>query len=277
MRDGMDEERSLVERWPAEHVCVAAVGPDGLLSSTGDLEHRFALASVTKPLVATAVLVAVEEGAVDLDGPCGPDGSTVRHLLAHASGIAPDDRTVLVPPGRRRIYSNSGFEILAEHLATATGIGLADYLREGVFEPLGMDDSELVGSPGAGATSTVADLALWVQEWLSPGRLLHPSTVAEATTVQYPELSGVLPGYGTQTPNPWGLGVEIRGHKWPHWSGTQNSPATYGHFGKSGTFVWIDPVARLGLVGLGDTDFGQWAVDLWPVLNDAVLAEHRRD
>lgn len=271
----MTDDRTLVERWPADHVCVAAVGPDGLLSSTGDLTHRFDLASVTKPLVATAMLLAVEEGAFGLDDPCGPDGSTIRHLLAHASGVSPDDDTVLAPPGRRRIYSNRGFELLGEHLERTTGITVAEYLHDGVFGPLGMHDTTLDGSPASGATSTVADLARWVGEMLTPGRVLHRSTVEALATPQFPDLVGVLPGYGRQDPNPWGLGVEIRGHKAPHWTGTRNSTRTFGHFGQSGTFVWVDPVAGLGVVGLGDTDFGEWALTLWPALDDAVLLEHR--
>lgn len=267
-------EPTLVERWPADNVCVAAVGPDGLLSCTGDLDRRFALASVTKPLVATAALLAVEEGATTLDAAAGPDGSTVRHLLAHASGLGPDDGPALAPPGRRRIYSNQGFEVLADHLADATGFDLATYLSEGVLAPLGMTSTTLDGSPASGATSTVRDLARWAGEMLAPGPLLHPSTVAEATTVQFADLAGVLPGFGRQDPNPWGLGFEIRGDKHPHWTGRHNSPATFGHFGQSGTFVWIDPAAGLALIGLGDTDFGDWAVELWPALADAVLAEH---
>jgi len=274
-REGSNDDRPLVERWPAPHVCVAAVGPDGILSSTGDLGHRFALASVTKPLVATAVLVAVEEGAIGLDDPAGPEGSTIRHLLAHASGLAAEDETVLAPPGRRRIYSNRGFEVLAEHLATSTGITVADYLTEGVLAPLGMADTTLDGSPASGATSTVRDLAQWVVEMLDPRRILHRTTIDEATTAQFPDLAGVLPGFGRQDPNPWGLGLELKGTKSPHWTGSRNSPATFGHFGQSGTFVWVDPVARLGLVGLGDRDFGDWAAALWPLLSDAVLLEHR--
>src|SRR4051812_18461740 len=134
----MGEDAPLVERWPADNVCVAAVGPGGILSATGDLGHRFALASVTKPLVATGVLVAIEEGAIGLDDPCGPQGSTIRHLLAHASGLAPDDDAVLTGPGRRRIYSNRGFEVLGDRLDEVTGFAVADYLAEGVFGPLGM-------------------------------------------------------------------------------------------------------------------------------------------
>lgn len=269
------EEPTLVERWPAANVCVAAVGAGGILSSTGDLDHRFALASVTKPLVATATLLAYEEGAIDLDAPCGPPGSTVRHLLAHASGLGPDGDTILAPPGKRRIYSNRGFEVLAEHLAAATGFSTAEYLVEGVFAPLGMTSSSLDGSPASGATSTVRDLASWASELLAPGRLLHESTIAEATTEQFAGLAGVLPGFGRQDPNPWGLGFEIRGVKYPHWTAVQNSPATFGHFGQSGTFVWVDPVCGLAVVALGDAAFGDWAVELWPALGDAILTEHR--
>jgi CubicO group peptidase (beta-lactamase class C family) len=273
--DPQGSERPLVERWPADHVCVAAVGPRGLLSYSGDLDRPFPLASVTKPLVATAVLVAVEEGAIGLDDPAGPEGSTIRHLLAHASGLAADDDGTLARPGQRRIYSNRGFEVLGEALAAATGFTVADYLTEGVLVPLGMARTRLDGSAASGAVSTVGDLAAWVAEMLEPTRLLHPSTVAEARTPQFPDLSGVLPGFGRQEPNPWGLGLEIRGHKAPHWTGLTNSPATFGHFGQSGTFVWIDPDAHLGVVGLGDRAFGDWAVELWPRLSDTILAEHR--
>jgi CubicO group peptidase (beta-lactamase class C family) len=75
-------------------------------------------------------------------------------------------------------------------------------------------------------------------------------------------------------PNDWGLGFEIRSEKTPHWTGRSNSPSTYGHFGQSGTFLWIDPRARLGLVALTDRDFDEWARTAWPALSDAVLAAY---
>ena len=84
----------------------------------------------------------------------------------------------------------------------------------------------------------------------------------------------MLPGFGAQDPNDWGLGFEIRGTKSPHWTGTHNSPRTFGHFGQSGTMLWIDPEAELGLVALSNRDFGPWAAEAWPVLADAVLAAH---
>ena len=109
---------------------------------------------------------------------------------------------------------------------------------------------------------------------LAPQGLLHPSTLADATSVQYPGLRGVLPGFGSQDPNDWGLGFEIRGAKHPHWTGAANSPATFGHFGQSGTMLWVDPVAGVGLVALADRDFGPWARSL-AALADAVLAASR--
>jgi CubicO group peptidase (beta-lactamase class C family) len=83
----------------------------------------------------------------------------------------------------------------------------------------------------------------------------------------------VLPGYGRHDPNDWGLGFELRDHKHPHWTGSRNSPRTFGHFGRTGTFLWVDPDAGLALAVLTDRDFGDWAIDAWPVLADAVLAE----
>jgi len=261
-----------VGSWPVGAAAAAVVGPDGtVLETYGDQDKVFPLASVTKPLVALSVLVAVEEGALGLDDPAGPEGSTVRHLLAHASGLAPDKDLVVAKPGTRRIYSNAGFDLLGDHLAAVTGLGCADYLHQALAEPLGLTGTALVGPPHAGGESTVGDLALVAAELLRPGRLLHPTTVAALATVQFPGLSGVVPGYGRQQDNDWGLGFEIRDAKSPHWTGRGNHPSTYGHFGRSGTFLWVDPVARVGLVVLTDTEFEQWAKDAWPPLADAVL------
>jgi CubicO group peptidase (beta-lactamase class C family) len=261
--------------WPVGSAAAAVVGADGtVLEAYGDQHERFWLASVTKPLVALAVLVAVEEGALGLDDAAGPAGSTVRHLLSHAGGIAPDENLAIAKPGTRRIYSNAGFDVLGDQLAAATGFSCAEYLRQGVCEPLELSSTELVGLPHGGGRSTVADLARVAAELLAPGRLLHPSTVAQLATVQFPGLSGVVPGFGRQPTNDWGLGFEIRDAKSPHWTGATNHPVTFGHFGRSGTFLWVDPVARLGLVVLTDTEFEQWAKDAWPPLADAVVAAY---
>ena len=263
-----------VGTWPVGSAAAAAVGPDGVLETYGDVGTPYPLASVTKPLVALACLVAVEEGALRLDDPAGPPGSTVRHLLSHASGLAMDNRDAVARPGTRRVYSNAGFDALGGHLERVTGIRTADYLHQAVSEPLGLQATELTGSPAAGARASVADLAAVAAELLRPGRLLHPSSVAQLASVQFPGLAGVVPGYGRQPANDWGLGVEIRDHKSPHWTGSGNHPSTYGHFGRSGTFLWVDPVARLACVALADREFEQWAKDAWPALSDAVLTAY---
>jgi CubicO group peptidase (beta-lactamase class C family) len=261
--------------WPVPSVAAAVVGPDGVLATHGDIERQFALASVTKPLVARAVQIAVEEGVVDLDTPAGPPGATVRHLLAHAAGVALQSGKVLAQPGTRRIYSNYGFTVLAETVQRESGIEFSRYLAEAVCEPLSMTSTRLEGGAegaGFGATSTVADLAAFARELLRPATV-SPQMHADATTVQFPGLDGVLPGYGVQRPNDWGLGFEIRDGKSPHWTGSRNSASTFGHFGQSGTFIWVDASADLALVVLTDRDFGEWALEIWPAISDAVISQ----
>ncbi|MFI6081128.1 serine hydrolase domain-containing protein [Streptomyces sp. NPDC051217] len=268
---------AMIENWPVPTAATAVVRADGTVSgSYGPTSHRFPLASVTKPLAAYAVLVAYEEGAVELDEPAGPEGSTVRHLLSHTSGLAYDEHRVTAPPGTRRLYSNAGFEALGEHLAKATDIPFPEYLRQAVLEPLGMASTALEGSPAKDGVSTVDDLIRFAAELQAP-RLLDPRTVLEAMTVAHPGLSGILPGYGHQKPNDWGLGFEIRDSKSPHWTGSSSSPRTFGHFGQSGTFLWVDPDAGAACVALTDRDFGPWAIDAWPPFTDAALAELRSD
>ncbi|MEU5344787.1 MULTISPECIES: serine hydrolase domain-containing protein [unclassified Streptomyces] len=267
------ESLALIEEWPVPAAAAAVVRADGtVLGAHGPTSQRFALASVTKPLAAYAALVAYEEGAVELDEPAGPEGSTVRHLLAHTSGLAFDEHRVTAAPGLRRLYSNAGFEQLGDHIAKATEIPFGEYLKQAVLEPLGMTSTTLDGSPAKDGVSTVDDLVRFAAEVQAP-RLLDPRTVAEAMTVQYPGTKGVLPGYGHQNPNDWGLGFEIRDSKSPHWTGGSSSPRTFGHFGQSGTFLWIDPVAGAACVALTDRAFGPWAVEVWPAFTDAVLAE----
>jgi CubicO group peptidase (beta-lactamase class C family) len=260
-----------IQEWPVRHASAGVITRDGRWSA-GETGRVYRLASVTKPLAAYAVLVAVEEGAIELDQPAGPPGATVRHLLAHTSGVAFDTTDILARPGAKRIYSSAGFELLADTVAERTGIPFPEYLREGVFEPLGMVDSELTGSAGHGANSTLADLLRFAAELLEP-RLISAQTLAEATSVQFPGSDGVLPGFGSQRPNDWGLGFEIKDGKSPHWTGTTNSPETFGHFGQSGTFLWVDPRPGVACVALSDENFGDWSREVWPPFSDSVIAE----
>ena len=260
-----------IETWECGFAAAAVVARDGVRARHGDGDRAVGWASVTKLLAAYAGLVAAEEGVLDLDDEAGPPGATVRHLLAHASGLPFEGRGPIGRPGERRIYSNTGIEVYAEHLAERAGMPFGDYLREGVLEPLAIR-GELVASPAAGFHGTLADLELFALELLAP-RLVAEETLAEATTVQFAGLNGVLPGIGRQEPNDWGLGFELRDGKRPHWTGALNSPRTYGHFGGSGTFLWVDPDRGLALACLTDREFEAWALEAWPALADAVLAE----
>lgn len=268
----------VIDQWPVDNAAAVVLSGGNsdeggrIRAFYGDQSRVFPLASVTKPLCAYAILVAVEEGALELDQPAGPEGSTVRHLLAHASGLAFGERTVQAPVATRRIYSSAGFEVLAELVEHETSIPFADYLNDAVFAPLQMTTAALVGPAGHGAQASADDLAKFALELLRP-TLISPQTYHEAISVQFPGLGGILPGYGSKRPNDWGLGFEIRGEKNPHWTGLQNSEATFGHFGQSGTFLWVDPNIDTACIVLTDRAFGDWAKPLWTELSDRVVAE----
>jgi CubicO group peptidase (beta-lactamase class C family) len=263
-----------VDAWPVRQAAVGVASADGTIAQRGEATASLPWASVTKLVTALAALIAAEEGVVDLDEAAGPPGSTLRHLLSHASGLPPEGETPIAKPGARRIYSNAGFEALAERVAAEAEMPFGDYLREAVLAPLRMAAS-LDGSPASGIAGTLDDLLTLGRELWRP-TLIAPETLAEATAVAFPGLAGVLPGFGRMDPNDWGLGFELRDAKQPHWTGSRNSPATFGHFGQSGSFLWVDPEARLACACLTDTRFGDWAKEAWPRLSDDVLEEAAR-
>ena len=272
----MDEVLARIDDWDVDTVAVGVATADGRRATHGPTDRALALTSVTKPLSAYAVLIAAHHGALHLDEPAGPTaeaGGTVRHLLAHASGLPFEDDAPTQRPERRRVYSNWAFDVLGDLVAERVGMPFADHLTFEVLEPLGMTDTRLEGSPAADAVGTVDDLLAFVEELLAP-RLLDPETVTAARTVAFPGLDGVLPGFGRQSPNDWGLGFEIRDAKSPHWTGDRLPASTFGHFGQSGTFLWVDPEGGLGSVLLSDRDFGTWAKRAWPPFIDAVHEEY---
>jgi len=274
-----DLEQALagIDDWPVPHVGAGVLRPDGTRITRGSADHRFRLASISKPLTAWACLVAVEEGTVAVDDPVGPPGSTLRHCLAHAAGYGFDSAGPITGVARRRIYSNTGIEMAASHVAARTGLPFATYLTEAVFEPLGMVDTRLEGSPAHGVWSTVIDLLRFADEVLRP-RTISSATRDEAISVQFPDLSGLVPGIGSFAPNPWGLGFEIHGTKSPHWMGAMNSPAAVGHFGGAGTMMWIDPQYDIATVALTDRNFDEWseiAMRSWSRLSDDVITALR--
>jgi CubicO group peptidase (beta-lactamase class C family) len=264
----------LLDGFAADHSAAVVVDSAGkVLAQRGDETYKFKLASLTKTLTAMAIFVAVEEGTITLDDPVGPKGATVRHLLSHASGISMSDRSVtLALPGAKRIYSNAAFEILGDYLTQQSGIGFQDYLTTGVLSPIGMMDTTCEGSPASGGVGTIGDLGRFIAELLNPS-LITRSLFREATSIAFPGLVGVVPGFGRQDPCDWGLGFEIKSQKFPHWTGQRNSRDSYGHFGQSGTFFLIDPEARYGVAVLTDRTFELWAKELWPPFCDAVFIE----
>jgi len=262
-----------LDGWPATTKAAFVLDRGGVVAVQGPRAQVFRWASVTKLLTAFAALIAAEEGVVDLDEAAGPEGSTVRHLLAHASGLPFEPGAPTGSPGKRRVYSNVGFETLADHIAERAEMPFAEYLAAGVLRPLGMG-AELRGSAASELHGSLDDLLAFAGELQRP-TLVAAETLNEATTVQFPGLAGVLPDLGRFDPLDWGLGCELRDEKHPHWTGARNSPRTFGHFGGSGTFLWVDPDAGVALGVLTDLEFGEWAKQAWPALSDAVLAEER--
>jgi CubicO group peptidase (beta-lactamase class C family) len=277
---------SLQVDWPVGRAGVAVVSASGVEEAykggvTGG--DQFEVASVTKLMTTMATLVAVETGRIDLDQRCpeGGEGVTVRHLLAHASGLP------FEPPGRarspqeRRIYSNVGFRVLAEAVADATGMAFPNWLASSVLQPLGMTATRLVhrrgidGDPAAGAASNLDDLVRLARCLLDRGvPLVGPELFGEATTVQFPGLAGLVPGVGRFDPCDWGLGFELHDGKRPHWMGDRRSPGAFGHFGASGCFLWVDPAAGLAAAAVTDRSFDddRWAMATWPAWSDRLPA-----
>jgi CubicO group peptidase (beta-lactamase class C family) len=261
-----------IDDWPAPFAAAGVVCGDEVIATRGALDRPVRWASITKLLTAGAVLVAAEEGSLELDDPAGPPGSTIRHLLAHASGLPFDGAGPIGPPGRRRIYSNTGYELLGRDIAERTGMPYEEYVRSAVLEPCGMSAVRIEGTAAAGAVGPLSDLLALGRALLAP-RFVAPETLGEATRVAFPGLDGVLPGFGRQTPCDWGLGFELKDGKPGHWAGTLTSASTFGHFGGSGTFLWVDPEIGVALACLTDLEFGDWALTAWPALSDAVVAE----
>lgn len=269
--EDLDHVLRRIEGWGAPHAAAAVVGPNGVLASHGDADHRYRWASVTKLVTALCVLIAAERRLLDLDEPAGPPGSTVRHLLAHTSGLPFDGQTSLAKPGSRRIYSNTGFDVLGALVSERVDQPFDGVMADWILRPLEMTGARLVERPSDGLHGSLADLAALGRELLRP-TLISADTFATATSVAFPGLVGVVPGVGRFDPCDWGLGFEIHDAKTPHWMGDRNSPETFGHFGGAGTFLWVDPVTDIAFAVLIDREFGRWALDAWPALSDELLS-----
>jgi CubicO group peptidase (beta-lactamase class C family) len=261
-----------IDSWEGEAGAIV-VGPNGVLAEHGNVGRPGRWASVTKLATACSVLLAASSGHIDLDEPAGPPGSTVRHLLAHASGLPFEGLVPISGPGRRRIYSNAGFDLLGALVEERSSEPLSGYLQDRILGPLGIE-ATLAGRPSEGLVGDVRGIARLGIEFLAPTVIPAP-TLRAAQSVAFPGLPGTLPGVGRFDPLDWGLGFEVRSTKDPHWTGTLNSAMTSGHFGGSGTFLWVDPSAGIALAVASGVEFGAWAMSAWPILSDSVLTELR--
>lgn len=269
----------LTDAWPVDNVSSAVLLDGRVIATRGMTDHVYRLASISKTITSWAALIAVEEGIIGLDTIVAPEanGATLRHLLAHAGGYGFGGPDPIAPIERKRVYSNTGIEVAAAAVASAADMPFEDYLRIGVLDPLSMSSTQLRGSPAHAMWSSVDDVAAFMREVGSPTLVSAPMADA-AVRPHFASLGGIVPGVGRFDTCPWGLGFEVRGDKSPHWTGSRNSAATYGHFGGSGTFMWVDPGSvpghTIGVVALTDRPFDEWADDalqVWPELSDAVI------
>jgi CubicO group peptidase (beta-lactamase class C family) len=290
------------------------------------------LASLTKVVAtATMAMILVDEGRLDLDAPVqkflpgfqgpGKEAVTVRHLLTHSSGL---DATALLykelrgraafveriekmdlayPPGTRSVYSDLGIILLSEILERIAGQPLEGFVRERVFEPLGMHDTMFrppadllpriaptendpwrgrvvrgevhdenafaMGgvAPHAGLFSTAGDLARFAQMLLNGGVLDGRRIVSRETVELFTRKAGI-------PDSDRALGWDTKSAESSSAS-TLFSPRSFGHTGFTGTSIWIDPDRQLFVILLTNrvypTRENQLIREARPAVADAVV------
>lgn len=253
---------------------ILAESDGGRALSWGDPREVFPLASVTKLFTAYSALIAISRGLITVNAPAPYSGVTLEHLLSHASGMAMGERRMQRAPEVRRIYSNEGIEVAAQMLEEATGTPIGRWIEESISEPLGLSSLEVEGSPAYSGCANAEDLMLFARELTRP-TLVSEELLAVATSVHFPQLDGIVPGYGNFRPCPWGLGFEIKGAKEPHWSAPSSSERTFGHFGQAGSFLWVDPIPGERAVFVGEEAFGSWHHEHWASMNEEILRSMR--
>lgn len=252
------------------------------------------LASLTKVVgTATAAMVLYDEGRLDLDAPVArylpafsgglKDSVTVRHLLTHRSGLpagrdlwrlahTPAEAKSLVletplacRPGQCFVYSDLGADVMAWVVEAIAGQGLDSFLRERVFEPLGMNDTffrpaadlrdrvaptevspprgypirgevhdenawALGGVAGhAGLFSTASDLSIFAQMMLNGGEYGGVRIASDSAVALFTRRTSGTRALGWDTADGEGS------------SGIYLDAGAYGHTGFTGTSIWIDP------------------------------------
>lgn len=212
-------------------------------------------------------------------------------------------------PGELLRYSNVGYGVLARAAERASELSLHHLIRSQVLDPMDFGDIVLqpddadrlrlthtddaanpgtdveaynspywqaLGLPWAGYFATATAAARWAATFL-PGQrsVLDPMTTADMTRDHVDGAPGGVESAGVRwDPGVWGLGWEVKGDKTNHWTGTLTSPATFCHWGQSGTLVWADPERELVLAVFGNRTVRRpWplAPPRWSRLSDEIV------
>ncbi len=283
----------------------------------------FLVASLTKPIVAMAILHLVEHGQLCLNDRVtsiipefkGPQrySVTVRHLLTHTSGLPdqlPDNQELRAKqtplsgfvektcqakfsfsPGRGVQYQSMGYLLLGEIIERVTGRSCGEFLRDEFFRPLAMHDTALgapddwyqgespkiervaeirvpddrsdpswnwnsrywqtLGAAWGGLLTTAGDLGKYCRMMLTHGhyrghQVISRASIHRATRNQLESLRDVPED--DRRCKPWGFGWRLN---WPAHSanfGDLTSPHAFGHWGATGTLMWMDPERDLWAV-----------------------------
>ncbi len=253
---------SLVTGWPGAPAAVA-FRLDGTSMhravEIGDLSEVRPWASVSKLAVSYAFGVEFDWESCKPSTHAGPVGSFISNMLSHSSGLGLEEGDPTTQVGKKRIYSNVAVntavkEVIEDH-------DPANWLRLRVFEGLGMNSTSLQGRPSDGVTGSTEDLVTFAKAWLL-AQGISESSRNRLITPYAPQLDGIVPGFGSFSPCPWGLGPEVRGTK-EHWMGDWPEDS-FGHFGKSGALMLMNLREKIAVVATSTVEFGPWAVELWP-------------
>lgn len=230
-------------------------------------------ASLTKPLVALVVVRIVEKHNIDFDIPIGINNATLKNLLDHTSGMSFDSTKILMPPGKMRIYSNAGYRYLEEFLKKEFSIDLSLEVIKYLHEVLNLNSAIYDNDPASGVSSSFADLYRFVKRLRSGKCGIDIETFKIMRAGSHPGIPGRVPSVGSYEDNLWGLGFELKGKKQPHWMPGNIDGSSFGHFGASGAFFFIDPVKKLSFVGfdpINSDDFAKRWSELLTKLVDEV-------
>ena len=296
------------------------------------LDTIFDLASLTKVVATTtAVMMLIEDGRLRMNDPVasfipefgryGKERVTIRDLLTHMSGLRPDvdladgwvgydtaiklasEEVLLAPPGRRFVYSDINYFVLAEVVARVSRRPFTEFVQQRIFAPLGM--RETMFNPPASLRPRVAPTQPctpygWPCEGPNMTMLrgvVHDPTARRmggiaghaglfSTAADLAIFSRMLLGGGAVGPtrilspltvarmtSPATPAIEsnIRGLGWDMDSsysanrGELLPQGSFGHTGFTGTSIWIDPATRVFIIFLSNRVHPEGKGDVTPL------------